>query len=73
MLIGASTRNFHKKGVLKRQNNQLAGLENLNQTYKQQIDSLLALNKQMIEKLAGLGIKVKIERTGIKFEAIHIK
>lgn len=71
MLIGTNARSSRKKTFRQQAADELAGLRNLNQTYKQQIDSLLALNKQMIEKLAGLGIKVIVERTGVKFEAVR--
>lgn len=70
MLIGSNTRSMAKLGKLQRQDAQLSALKELNKTYKQQIDSLLALNKQMIEKLAGLGIRVRVEKTGVSFEAI---
>lgn len=70
MLIGANRKSLAKKGKLQRQDSQISALKELNQTYKQQIDSLLALNKQMIEKLAGLGIRVKIDRAGVSFEAL---
>lgn len=70
MLIGTSTRSLRKKTFRQRADDELAGLRNLNQTYKQQIDSLLTLNKQMIEKLAGLGIRVVVERSGVKFEVM---
>jgi len=63
-------RSIKKKGIIKRQEDELLALRKLNQTYKQQVDSLLELNKQMIEKLAGLGIRVRVERAGVAFEAI---
>ena len=63
-------RAIKKMGILKRQEDEILALRKLNQTYKQQVDSLLELNKRMIEKLAGLGIRVKVERTGVSFEAI---
>ena len=70
MLIGANTRNHRKRSHLSQQADKVASLAALLDTYCQQLDSLLALNKQMIEKLAALGIRVRVEKTGVKFEAI---
>ena len=69
MLIGSNARSFHKKGRLKRQDDELAALRQLNLTYKQQLDGLLTVNREMVAKLAGMGIVVKVGRAGVKFEA----
>ncbi len=43
----------------------------LNKVQEEQLNSLKAAIKQLIEKLAGLGLKVKFEKGQLEFEAVR--
>lgn len=69
MLIGSSGRSLRKLGEVKRLEAQLIAERGLTKIYKEQVDSMLTLNKEMVKKLAAMGVKVVVSRAGVTFEA----
>ena len=72
MLIGSTKHSIQKQGKVARLQAEVIALQGLNKVLKEQVDSLLALEKQMVQKLAALGIRVKVERQGVVFEPVRL-
>ena len=66
----ASPRKLRKLGENKKLQAEILAHKGYNRILKEQVDSLLVLNKQLIEKFAAMGIRVKVEKQGVSYEAV---
>lgn len=64
-----TVKQVRKAGRVARLEGELVAQRGLVQVYKQQVEGLLMLEKQLIERLAALGVRVRYDKGHVVFEA----
>ena len=71
-MLKLDPKKFRKQTRVQKLEQSIELFKELDKTKQIQLNSSLELNKKLIEKLAAIGIKTKISRQGVDFEAVSL-